>query len=201
MIRLQDQDIIATSKTRNCDLHPADSTKIIKIVRKKVPFWKRDANWKEWANYQYLIKQHSQLDFISTYHGFIETNLGRGLLVDCIQDYNGLVSMRLSNVFVNPMQYDLAAMEKVLDRFYRKIIENNIQLFDLNFFNILVQILSDGKYRLICVDIKGRYNNYELIPVSTYIPFFSRRKLKRRCNRLMQIFQQARQKTIKHNNR
>lgn len=201
MIHLQDEDLIASSKTRNCYLHPADPNKVIKIVRKKVPFWKRDANWKEWTNYQYIKKQHSQLNFISTYHGFIETNLGRGLLVDCIRDYNGRVSMRLENVLVNPVQYDLAALENVVDRFCQKITENNIQLFDLNFFNILIQILSDGKYRLVCVDIKGRCNNYELIPVSSYIPFFSRRKLKRRCHRLMQTLQLARQETIKHDNR
>ena len=190
MIYLQDKDLIGSSKTRNCYLHPANPTKVIKIVRGKVPPWKRDANWKEWANYQYIKKHHSQLDFISTYYGFIETNLGRGLLGECILDYNGHVSRRLGDVLVNHAQYDLADVENVLGLSCQKIIENNIQLFDLNLLNILIQVLSDGTYRIVCVDIKGRYNNYELIPVSTYIPFFSRMKLKRRCHRLMQIVQQ-----------
>ena len=196
MINLQEQDMIAWSKTRKCYLHPADPGKIIKIVRKKSPVLKRDANWQEWAHYQHIKKRYSQLDFISTYHGYVETNLGRGLLINCIRDFNGKVSMRLDNVLQNRTQYDLESVEKALDGFCQNIFEKHIQLFDLNMFNILIQISSDRKYNPVCVDIKGRYNNYELIPVSSYIPFFSRQKLKRRCRKLMQIVQKARQKNI-----
>ena len=200
MIHLQERDLIAWSKTRECYLHPANPDKVIKIISKKPAGWKRDANWKEWRHYWYLNKRHPQLDFITTYHGFVETNLGRGLVSDCIRDYNGRISVRLQKVLENPEQYDLEALENSLDRFSQKIVANNIQLFDLNAFNILIQVLSDGVYHLVSVDIKGRYNNYEFIPISTYIPFFSRLKLKRRIHYLMQLMQQARQKNTTHEN-
>ena len=193
MVNLQEKDMIAWSKTRKCYLHPEDPERVIKIVRKKKQILKRDANWQEWTHYQHIKQRYPQLDFISTYHGYVETNLGRGLLIDCIRDSNGQVSMRLGNVLENRKHYDLESVEKALNLFCQDIIEKNIQLFDLNMFNILVQVLPDRKYRLVCVDIKGRYNNYELIPVSSYIPFFSRQKLKRRCRNLMQIVQKARQ--------
>lgn len=194
IIQLQDEYLIAVSKTRKCYLHPSDPCKIIKIIRKSAPLRERKANWKEWTHYQHLKKNHPQLDFISTYHGFVETNLGRGLLIDCIRDHNGRVSKRLEKVLVEQAEYDLKAVENALEQLCRKIIENNIQLYDLNRYNILIQILPDGEYHPVIVDVKGRYNNYELIPVSNYIPFFSRMKLKRRCLRLIRTIQQAWQK-------
>ncbi len=191
MIHLQERDLIAVSKTRKCYLHPEDPDKVIKIVQRKPKFGKQDANWKEWRNYQYLMKRHSQLDFISTYHGFVDTSLGRGLCSNCIRDDDGRVSVRLEKVLANRRNYDLAVLEKALRQLSKIIVEKNVQLFDLNQFNILIQVLSDGTYRPVSIDIKGRYNNYEFIPVSTYITFFSRLKLKRRCQRLLQMVQQA----------
>ena len=84
--------------------------------------------------------------------------------------------------------YDLAAVEKELMRFCRILIQKNIQLFDLNPLNVLIRIRKDGSYEAVSADIKGRYANYELIPISTYIPFFSRRKLNIRTNELLTRF-------------
>ena len=191
MIRLTEKNVIARSATRKCYLHPEDPGKVIKIVRKKSGLGRRDANWKEWRHYRFLKKRHAHLDFITTYHGFVETNLGRGLMSDCIRDYDGRVSQRLEIVLSGQEPYDIAAVHDALNRFCRRIIANNIQLFDLNQFNILIQLLPDGACKPVSIDIKGRYNNYELIPVSTYIPYFSRLKLKRRCHRLMQMVRRA----------
>jgi hypothetical protein len=127
------------------------------------------------------------MDIITNYHGFVETNLGRGLVSDCIRDADGTVSTRLENVLADPKRYDMVSLESSLDRFCRIIITNNIQLFDLNRYNILIQVRADGSCRPISIDIKGRYNNYELIPASTYIPFLSRRKLRIRCQALMEM--------------
>ena len=72
-----------------------------------------------------------------------------------------------------------------MDRFCHTIIAANIQLFDLNLKNILIRIRGDGSYQPMAVDLKGRFANREFLPVSTYLPYFSRRKLTRRCGRLM----------------
>jgi hypothetical protein len=190
-IHLSQGDLIAESKTRVCYLHPHDPGKVIKIVRKKPAFWKQDANQKEWRHYLYLKRRHAKLDFMATYHGFVETNLGRGLVSDCIRDGDGSVSARLEEALANPERYNLAAVAKAMDRICQTIIAKNIQLFDLNRYNLLIQILPDGSLNPISIDIKGRYNNYEFIPISTYIPFFSRRKLRIRCQQLMQMLGKA----------
>lgn len=194
MIQLQDQDLIAVSKTRKCYLHPEKPDKVIKIIRRKPALFKRDANWKEWRHFRYLKKRHPRLHFISTYYGFVETNLGRGLMSDCIRDADGGISVRLEKVLANPAAYDLSALEQSISSFSQKIVERNIQLFDLNQFNLLIQVLPDGSYHPVSIDIKGRFNNYEFIPISTYIPYFSRLKLKRRRKRLLQMVRQANQK-------
>ena len=191
MIHLRGQDIIASSKTRNSYLHPSDSGKIIKIIRKSARARERDANRREWAHYLHLTRRYPGLDIIPVYHGFVETNLGEGLMIDCIRDHDGQVSKRLQQVLLDPGKYDLQAVGESLERLCGKIIAKNIQLFDLNMFNILIRILPNGEFQPVCVDIKGRYNNYEFIPVSTYIPFFSRMKLKRRCSRLIEAVRQA----------
>jgi hypothetical protein len=185
MINLQDQKPIAWSATRECYLHPEDPDKVIKIVHSAPVSGQRDANWQEWRHYRHLLKRHGNVDYIAEYYGFVETSRGRGLLLDCIRDHEGRISKRLDTVLKNPEGYTLSEVEKALDRLCRVILEKNIQLFDLNLWNILIQILPDGSYRPVAIDIKGRFNNYELIPVSSYIPFFSRRKLARRCRRLM----------------
>jgi hypothetical protein len=180
-------------------MHPDDPDRIIKITREKNRSGNRDANWKEWNYYHYLKKKCTRLDFISNYHGFVETNLGRGLLIDCIRDYDGRVSRRLEDVLNNQVEYDMTAVVKAVESLCREIIDYKIHLFDLNLFNILIQVLSEGKYKAVCVDLKGRYNNYELIPVSSYIPFFTTMKLKRRCKRLLENVQQAITKNTIHN--
>ena len=185
MIELQDKHLIAVSGPRACYLHPNDSSKVIKIVRGKTLFKRKDANWQEWRHYNYLLRRHGLLDFVNECFGFVQTNLGQGLVWRCVRDVNGVISSTVTRIMNHPDHYDLMAVEKELQRFCRFITEKNIQLFDLNPLNVLIRVRADGAYEAVCADIKGRYANHELIPISTHIPFFSKRKLKRRCGELL----------------
>ena len=184
MIRLKDKMPIAVSTTRACYPHPEDAGKVIKIVRQKDISSKNNANWQEWQHYNYLLKHHGKLDFINECFGFIETDLGQGLIWQCVRDYNGEIASNMKDIVRSPEKYDLIKIEKVLNNYCDLLIKKNIQLFDLNPLNVMIRICSEGTYQAVAVDIKGRYANYEFIPISTYIPFFSRRKLRRRCNQL-----------------
>ncbi|MCP4340235.1 MAG: hypothetical protein GY799_15425 [Desulfobulbaceae bacterium] len=184
MILFKNIEPIAVSGPRACYLHPEDTDKVIKIVRQKTTSRKKNANWQEWQHYHYLLKQHGKLDFINECYGFIETDLGEGLVWQCVRDGNGEISNTITNIMKSPDGYDLGKVERVLDRFCGFLIEKNIQLFDLNPLNVMIRICPDGSYQAVSADIKGRYANHEFIPISTYIPFFSRRKLTRRCKEL-----------------
>jgi hypothetical protein len=184
MIVLKNREPIAANGPRACYLHPEDAGKVIKIVRVKTTFRKKETNWQEWQHYHYLLKQHGKLDFINECYGFIETDLGEGLIWQCVRDGSGEISNTITNIMKSPDGYDLGKVERVLDRFCGFLIEKNIQLFDLNPLNVMIRTCPDGSYQAVSADIKGRYANHEFIPISTYIPFFSRRKLTRRCKEL-----------------
>jgi hypothetical protein len=185
---MHEKDLIAVSGPRACYLHPQDSDKVIKIVREKTFLRKRNANWQEWRHYHYLLKRHGKLSIVNECYGFIQTNLGEGLVWQCVRDVDGRISSTVTDIMKSPHDYDLARVKKELNRFCRYIIQKNIQLFDLNPMNVLIKVNADGIYEAVSADIKGRYANYEFIPISTYIPFFSRRKLKRRCKELTDRF-------------
>ena len=70
--------------------------------------------------------------------------------------------------------------------FCDNLTRNNIQLFDLNPKNIVFKVEKPGSYKAVSIDIKGRYANNEFIPFSTFIPYLSRKKLKRRGDRLLE---------------
>jgi len=196
MLRLKEADLIATSTTRHCYLHPEDPAKVIKIVVKKPskPF-EYDSNIKEWKYYSKLKKMYLPLDFIPQYYGFVETNLGSGLVSECIRDFDGSISVRLQKLVFHEVRYDLLEVEKKIKQLTDLLIENNIQLFDLNRFNLLIQRRADGGYKIYSIDVKGPYDNKEFIPFSTYIRYCSVQKLKRRCGRLLNMVKTARQES------
>lgn len=193
ILQLKDVDRIAISKTRHCYLHPEDPDKVIKIVVRKPRYpWLDDANMKEWKYYIRLKKMYLPLDFITTYYGFIETNLGRGLVSGCVRDYDGKISVRMQSVVDHDVDYDIKKIEMKLQLLSEKLLRHNVQLFDLNRFNLLIQRQKDGEYKPISIDVKGPYSNNEFIPFSSYINYFSIMKLKRRTNKLIDIIRAAR---------
>lgn len=185
MVFLTDEYLIAEGGSRRCYLHPGDDSKVVKVVYSNKRSPEQNANNKEWRYYQHLLKRHGKLDYVNECFGFEETNLGTALVCSAIRDDSGCISRDLSQVMSDPRQYDLRAVDSELTRFFDRIVRDNIQLFDLNPKNIVVRAAGDGSYQIVAVDLKGRYANHEFIPVSTHFPFFSRRKLLRRIDRLM----------------
>jgi hypothetical protein len=133
-----------------------------------------------------MSKRHGPLDFISHCYGFVDTNLGPGLMCDCVRDHDGEISKTLFQISHGDYQYDIRKIEIALTSFVDNLIVNNIQLFDFSLPNIVIQVIADGRYHPVAVDLKGRFNNREFIPVATYIPFMSRRKLARRGKCLLE---------------
>jgi hypothetical protein len=103
-----------------------------------------------------------------------------------VRDDDGEISKTLFQISTGHYQYDVRRIEDALTSFLDNLIVNNIQLFDFSLPNIVIQVTADGRYHPVSVDLKGRFNNREFIPVSTFIPFMSRRKLARRGKRLLE---------------
>ena len=70
-----------------------------------------------------------------------------------------------------------------VDEFEGFLLAHGIPLFDLNAGNFVVVPAGDG-IRLVCVDAKSTVSGKELVPVSRWIPWLRRRKVRRRAERL-----------------
>jgi len=184
MIHLDTAKKIGSGTIRDCYLSPLDDNKVIKVIMSHKRSDQK-ANLQEWKHYNYLIKKHGEIACIPKCYGFVETSLGTGLMSECIRDYNGSISKTLQQ-FVALETYNKDALFKSLDSFCKILIERNIQLFDINLGNIVINILENKNYKPVSIDLKGRYNNCEFIPLSTYVPFLSKKKLQRRSLQLIE---------------
>jgi len=173
-IKLKDGNYLARGTNRACYINPQDKTKCIKVT---ISGDDSESN-KEKKYYKILKKKNISWDMLTKYHGTIETNLGEGLIFDLVRDYNGEVSKVL--------QYYLLTEERtqsimnpvlLLQGLKQYQLSNNIIIKDLNAKNIMYQKTSQTEGKLVVID--GVMNN-DFLPFSSYISYFSKRKINRR---------------------
>lgn len=185
MIMLDDTLLIGRGRLRSCYHHPEDQRLVIKVPSgpEKAQV---QANHKEMKGYRFLLQRHGRLDCISHCHGFVETSHGQGLVADCIRDSDGTISPTIWDALHSPDRCDLNEILAVTGQLCAGLAEKDIWLFDLNLKNIALSRQPDNTLRPIILDLKGRYDNNELIPVSSYIGFLARKKRNRRVRQLLE---------------
>jgi len=191
-INLQTARILGKGMERICYLHPTDSRLVIKIPQKEKE-GSAHQNCLELKSYARISRKHGDIDCIAKCYGFIDTNLGEGLVCDCVRDYSGEISASLYEILVWEKDYTYNEIVRCVRVFCDFLFERNIQLFDLNAQNIVIKRTQKDEYRAVSIDLKGRYANNEFIPLSTYFPYFSRKKIQRRTKQLfarMEYFRQ-----------
>ncbi len=195
MIHLAHELLISKGTLRICYEHPVDKQLVIKVAIDNSKEGNR-ANTKEWKAAAAFSDEHRQLPFISNCHGFVYTNLGKGLVCDCIRDYDGSISGTIWDYIIFKEECDVAYIQQVMRKFCDALISQNIRLYDLNPKNIALRLQQDGSFQPFAIDLKGHLDNQELVPISSYISFFSRRKLKRRSTQLIDRILDFRQRRI-----
>lgn len=175
--------LIGEGEERRCYLHPTDQNKVVKVPHEHSG--NNSQNNFEQQTYLYLKKHHDQLDFISHCYGFSDTDLGPGLLCQCVRDYTGNISKSILDTIVEGPECSHRQLKATVAAFCNRLVAENIQLFDLNPKNIVLRLDQPKQYSAVSIDLKGRYAIKEFIPFSNFIPFLSRRKLKRRGERLL----------------
>lgn len=195
MILLDSTLLINQGTVRACYHHPENSRLVIKVptgIKKN----RNQANSIELKGYQTLMQQHKDLSCISRCYGIKATNLGDGLVCDCIYDSNGYVSKSIVDVIESDIPPDFSYVKNVVKMFTEYLMENNIHIFDLNMKNIVLQQQPDRSYKPIIIDVKGGYELKEFIPISRYIPYFGRKKLQRRCRQLLERTERCCQESL-----
>lgn len=185
MIRLDKSLLINQGTVRACYHHPHDNRLVIKVPTGKKKE-REKANFIELKGYQTLTQQHKNLSCISRCHALEKTNMGLGLICDCVIDADGSVSKSILDFINSDNSLEFSYLREVVKSFTDYLIKENIYIFDLNVKNIVLQQQANGTYTPIIIDVKAANELKEFIPISRYIPYFRRKKLERRCRQLLE---------------
>jgi hypothetical protein len=185
MIILDEEGFINRGTLRACYQHPENPNLVIKVpVGDKKG--KELANLKELKGYHALVRKHIDLFCISHCYGFITTSHGTGLVCDCVRDHDGNISRTIADIITSGEDYDPAYVLAVAQNICDMLMSKKVYIFDLNIKNIALKLQPDGAYLPLAIDLKGRYDNNEFFPFSSYIEFLSRKKMERRCRQLLE---------------
>ena len=193
VLQLSDKMVINRGRERICYEHPENDQLVIKITLGSSGRKSR-ANHHELKGYLLLREEKKDLSFVSHCHGFVNTNYGEGLVCDSIRDNDGTISKTIWYIVVLEENCDVEYILQVVEKFCNFLMFHQIWIFDLNLKNIALKLLADGTYKPYVIDMKGRYVNHEFIPLSTYIPYFANKKLKRRSEQLLRRIPEHRQR-------
>ncbi|MDN5130966.1 YrbL family protein [Aliarcobacter butzleri] len=154
-IILSDNLFIKKGTGRVVYLHPYDDSKIIKISIEKKLY--RDQNIIENIYYNYLTKYGIPMNNIVKCYGYVNTNLGKGLVFDKVCDYTGIISKTYSQAITN-QDISKNILLKLFNDLEEYIFLNDILFIDTAFRNIMCCEYERGKYKLIIIDGLGGSN-------------------------------------------
>jgi hypothetical protein len=179
---------------RLCFIHPENPDLIIKIPRPdRTPEIKRveksfpkslkplatfDDNKQEEKVYRTINRHIGQEAYkvIPRCHGFVDTNLGRGLCSDLIRNDTGEISITLKQkIWTEGVSDSLTA---TINQFLDKWVSLGMPSRNLLLHNIVIEQNQEKPDRLMVIDGLGWPDT---IPLAYFIPRFARRKAKRRA--------------------
>jgi hypothetical protein len=153
-IILTDKYFIARGGERDCYLHPLDYKKVIKIVHGYSDILNRNQNDLDYKYFKFLEKLKVPFSHISKCYGYIDTNLGKGLIFDKVFDYNGKISISFLDTIIQN-KFTKYEENELVEDLKNYLFKNNILFIDIGLYNVLCCEYEEGKYRLIIIDGLG----------------------------------------------
>jgi hypothetical protein len=196
MIQLRENSVFDNGGRRMCFVHPDDPGKCIKTLnasgnpvarRQKAPWYKRlrplyffDDNARELASFRTLERKGAEevWNHFPVCYGMMETSCGSGIVTDLIRDVNGAVSKSLRE-YVKTFG-KTPELSAALDRFFNLLVRERVITRDLLDHNLVVQQNSTETVSVYMVD---GFGSSEMVPLSSWIPAFGKRKILRKIER------------------
>ena len=169
---------IGKGKERACYIHPEEPRKAIKISMGKV----NEQTRRDIKFYRKLARRTTgENSHVPKFYGLCETNLGKGMVVDLIRNYDGEISRPLNWYLAQgvPIEEFDAYLEELKHSFLQNLIIFN---HDLTIGNLLFQRYSTSSARLVAIDGLGDVVALDWL---NRFPFLVRRKIKRRWARFI----------------
>ena len=179
-------DPIGRGRERACYVHPDDPTRAIKVsLGKSSPQSRREI-----AFYRKLERRGIDYSaYLPRFHGLCETNLGTGIVVDLVRDFDGQISRALNQYLA--AGYPLGDFEPYLEelraRFLRDLIIFN---HDLTIGALLFRKTSPTRGHFVAIDGLGDTVALDWLD---RIPWLVRRKIERRWRRFRERAEQTRE--------
>lgn len=151
-IILCEKDFLAKGGERNCYISPKDYTKVIKIVHRKEKH--NEQNKLEYKYYNFLKKNKKPMNHLSECFGFVETNLGLGLVYKRIMNYDNSPSQSFK-FFLEKKVFTPREEDELVEELKKYLFKNDILFIDVDLSNVFCQQISKNKFKLIIVDGLG----------------------------------------------
>lgn len=177
IVNLNDKLFVGSGYEREAYMHPDDSNRLIKVVRKD----RKDKQTKREIRYLSRLKKRLPKDgwrHISHFYGTCMTNLGRGQVVELIRDFNGEISQN----FQYYMDCDgLGTYKNELNELREHLLKYRIIFnYDMSPHNLMLRRVEEDKKELVLVDAIG---DVVAIPILNISPHLVRKKINRRWER------------------
>lgn len=193
MLKLTNE--IGRGRNKICYEHPLDQNLIVKINTKesmRVPKRlillslgriTRSAIEYEYLRYNDLINRYGSaiLEIMPKCHGFVETNLGKGLVYERVNDGCGSISQSIPDYIANKQNNVPSELTEAFENFKRFIVQNNIVLGNSGAQNYFINI-RDGAWKVVIIDIEDLDLAKQLFPIKRY--FFRKRLVNQKLESL-----------------
>lgn len=176
IIHLDNTLLLNKGGVREVYHHPEDPSKCIKIT---FNLKKRRSVIREIKYLQLYKRRNMPFKHLSSFHGYCKTTKGRGEVYDLIRDFDGKVSVMLSEHVSNKVTPCLgpAEIRNLLNDLYKHILRYNIIISDPAPHNLLVRYFSKDQKKLVIVDGVG---NPYFIKIADYSTYFAHRLIKKK---------------------
>ena len=191
MIVLHNNLLFSKGSERACYIHPNDNSKVIKIIYHKKS--NNNQNELEFKYYKYLDTKDIKYSHITRCYGWVNTNLGKGLVFDRIVNFDGLTSKQLTYFLQNKLLSNNIEKE-LLSELKQYLNKNNILFTDIATLNVLCQEIEKGKYRLVIIDGLGpKRDNFKFI-IYKYLKLYSKYKGYKQWNKFLKLIEKNKNK-------
>jgi hypothetical protein len=175
MINLSDATLIGKGNERACYKHPDDADKAIKVTLQNKAKRSKQTNT-EIKYYKKLIKKGlNDWSHLPKFYGEIQTDKGKGFIVEIVKDYDGKVSKSFA-YYMNKEGFK--KYQKELNDLKEYFLENRI-IFNYGMMpkNLLLRKKSESEFELVLIDGLGDVSH---LTVQNVLPYFARQRIERR---------------------
>ena len=151
-LTLNDDLFLARGGERSSYIHPTDNSKIIKIIFSDGKH--NNQNELDYTYMEYLKKKNIKFTHIPKCFGWVDTNKGRGLVFDRIENYDKS-TMRTLSYYCKYNILDEKDGLKLIEQLKDYLFKNDILFIDASLSNIFCQKIASDKFKLIIFDGLG----------------------------------------------